>query len=154
VFLPYVIGTSQRGTISGISGSVYDSAAMGAIYTVPDGGPYTATTSDYLILPAITINDATGQTLVPTISPQTRSESLARFQIGAVLPFSGHCRTVEEQADFTATGLVIGESYELRGSVDLINWELLESFTAIANAHSYQEPVSEGPRYFQLIKAE
>ena len=154
VFLPWVIGTSQGASISGISTSKYDFTTLGSVYTAPNGGPYTAKTSDYLNLPAIVITDVAEQALYSVANPQARSETLARFHVGLALPFASNCGITADQAEFTATGLVAGDSYVLRGSSDCVTWEFLQSFIAVSNAHSYNEPRRDGNRFFQLVKPE
>ncbi len=153
VFLPWLIGTNQRASISGISTSMYDFTDMGSIYTAPDGGPYIAKTSDFLFLPTIAITDVAEQVICSVANPQASSETLARFYAGPVLPFTGECR-ITDQAEFTATGLVEGSSYILRGSSDLVTWNSLQSFNAVSNAHSYSEPRRDGNYFFQLVKPE
>jgi hypothetical protein len=154
VFLPWIIATHQSASISGISTSKSDSNAMGCIYTISNGGPYTAKTSDYFYLPDIVVTDIAEQSLTPITYPRAQSETLTRFYVGPALPLAGSCGISAAQAEFSATGLVAGDPYVLRGSSDCVTWESLQSFIAVSNAHSYSEPRREGNRFFQLVKPE
>jgi hypothetical protein len=152
VFLPWVIGTNQRASVSGISTSNYDSEAGGSVYTAPDGGPYTATTSDYLISPAIAIKSTDDEILYTVTSPQARSETLARFYVGQPRPFEGRCEISDDQVEFNATGLVEGQSYMIRASDDNASWQPLHSFTAISNAHFFTQTRESSRRFFQVVQ--
>jgi hypothetical protein len=145
------VWNTASSSISTGGGSVVSSAGGSSIYAYAPGGPRSVAVSHIRDINGASISQADGTPRGPvTTQSLTSSSRMTVFTDAVTRDLGGQTTALDGTVEFLASGLSKGGRYAVLARSGDAAWTEIQRFTAVANAHLYEEVAGDEPRTFMI----